>query len=90
MLCYNNTPKHGLCNGFQFIVTCLNDHVIEVQILTNTIVREKTCVLIIILQPTTLEIPFKFIPKKIPMKVAFVMTIKKSLAQLVKYVSLNL
>ncbi len=62
MLCYNNTPKHGLCNGFQFIATCLSD--IEVHILTNTIVKEKTCVLRIILQPTTLEIPFKFIPKK--------------------------
>jgi len=88
MLCYNNTPKHGLCNGFQFIATCLSD--IEVHILTNTIVKEKTCVLRIILQPTTLEIPFKFIPKKILMKVAFAMTIKKSLGQLVKYVSLDL
>jgi hypothetical protein len=41
ILCYNNTPKHGLCNGFQFIVTCLNDHVSEVYMLTNTIVRGK-------------------------------------------------
>ncbi len=32
MLCYNKTPKHGLCNGFQFIVTCLNHHVIEIHI----------------------------------------------------------
>lgn len=52
--------------------------------------EEKTCVLRIILQPTTLEIPFKFIPKKIPMKVACAMTIKKSLGQFVKYVSLDL
>lgn len=90
MLCYNNTPKHGLCNGFQFIMTCLSDHVIDVHILTNTNVREKTCVLRIILQPTTLEMHFKFIPKKIPMKVDFAMTIKKSLGQFVKYVSLDL
>jgi hypothetical protein len=58
--------------------------------LTNTIVREKIGVLRIILQPTTLEIPFKFIFKKNPMKVGFVMTIKKSLGQFVKYVSLDL
>lgn len=43
ILCYNNTPKHGLCNGFQFIVTCLNDHVSEVHMLTNIVRGKNMC-----------------------------------------------
>jgi hypothetical protein len=89
MLCYNNTPKHGLCNGFQFIVTCLNDHVIEIHILTNTVVTEKTCVLRIILQPTALEIPFKFIPKTIPRKDAFAKKITRTICKICKFRPLN-
>jgi ATP-dependent DNA helicase PIF1 len=42
------------------------------------------------LQPTMSEIPFKYIRKQFPMKVALALTINKSQGQSVKYVGLDL
>jgi ATP-dependent DNA helicase PIF1 len=92
ILLRNITPKHELCNGSQLIliVTYLKNRVIEAQILIKNHVREITFIPRITLQPTTLEIPFKFSRKQFPMKVVLAMTINKSQGQSVEHVSPNL
>jgi ATP-dependent exoDNAse (exonuclease V) alpha subunit len=90
MLLRNITPKHELCNGSQLIVTHLKNRVIEAQILIRNHVGEITFIPRITLQPTTLDIPFKFSRKQFPMKVALAMTINKSQGQSVEHGSLDL
>lgn len=65
-------------------MTFLNDHVIETCILTGTHAGETTFVLRITLQPTMSEIPFKYIQRQFPVKVALAMAINKSQGQFVK------
>jgi hypothetical protein len=78
MLLLNIIPKCGICNGSQLIMTRLSDRVLETCILMNMHVGETTFVPRITLQPTTFEIPFKFIQIQFHLKVAFIVTINKS------------
>ncbi len=71
MLSWNIAPKCGLRNSSWLIVTFLKNHVIEARILTWNHVGEITFIPKIILQPTTLKIPFKFTKEQFPMKVVF-------------------
>jgi ATP-dependent DNA helicase PIF1 len=71
-------------------VTHLNDRVIETCILMGMHAGETTFVPRITLQPTMSEIPFKYIRRQFPMKVALALTINKLQGQSIKYVGLDL
>ena len=79
ILLRNLSPSTGLCNGTRLRVSCINQRVIECEILGGKHAGNMVLIPRIPLSPSsTAESPFDFRRTQFPIRLAFVMTINKS------------
>lgn len=90
MLLRNISPLQGLCNGSRLVVLRLSERVIEARVLTRDCKGNVVFIPRNTLSSSTVEIPFKFQRRQVPVKVAYAMTINKAQGQSLKMVGIDL
>ncbi|XP_074575299.1 uncharacterized protein LOC141831797 [Curcuma longa] len=86
MLLRNIDHSLGLCNGTRLIVTRLENHVLEGQILTGSNAGHKVLIPRMSLTPSDPRLPFKFQRRQYPLIVSYAMTINKSQGQSLSHI----
>ena len=78
LLC-NLDQCSGLCNRTHLVVSAVNKHILDVEIVNGTHAGDRIFIPRIMLSPSIdLSLPFKFKRKQFPMCVSFAMTINKA------------
>jgi ATP-dependent DNA helicase PIF1 len=89
LLC-NLDPSPGLCNGMGMIVQCFTMQVVEAEIITGKGAGNVAFIPRIKFISDNNGLPFTFVRKQFPFRLAYAMTINKSQGQTLSHVGLHL
>ncbi|XP_014673789.1 PREDICTED: uncharacterized protein LOC106814041 [Priapulus caudatus] len=90
ILLRNIDPIQGHCNGTKYVVTYLNDHVIDATIASGVHVGKKLFIPRVSLSPSENLYPFKLQRRQFPVRTAFAMTSNKAQGQTLARVGIYL
>ena len=81
LLLRNLNLKRGLCNGVRMVVRKMEQHVLEVELLTGPFAGSREYIPRIEHRPALSQMPINFVRKQFPIQLAFAMTINKAQGQ---------
>ena len=81
MLLRNLNTSRGLCNGTRLIVRQMMENVIHAEVLTGTAAGQHVFIPRTNIDPSETNLPFSFIRRQFPIRVAYCMTINKGQGQ---------
>ena len=81
LLLRNLNLKRGLCNGVRMVVCKMEQHVLEVELLTGPFAGSREFIPRIEHRPALSQMPINFVRKQFPVQLAFAMTINKAQGQ---------
>jgi ATP-dependent exoDNAse (exonuclease V) alpha subunit len=90
ILLRNFNPLAGLCNGMRLIVRRFTMRVVEVEIITGKGASNVAFIPRIKFIYDNNDLPFTFVRKQFPLRLAYAMTINKSQGQTLSHVGLHL
>ena len=80
----------GVCNGSRGILTCANNRVLEVRLLTGDHAGETVFIPRLTITPSDSGLPFQLCRRQFPVRLGFCMSINKAQGQSVDTVGLDL
>jgi ATP-dependent DNA helicase PIF1 len=83
-------PEKGVCNGSRGILTCYQNRILEIRLITGQHAGETVFIPRIGITPAETQVPFEFCRQQLPVQLCFAMTINKSQGQSVAHVGLDL
>jgi ATP-dependent DNA helicase PIF1 len=90
MVLRNINAGEGVCNGSRGIVTQVDQHVIQIRLITGDHAGSLIFVPRLKLCPSDTQVPFEFERRQFPLRLCFAMTINKAQGQSLEHVGLDL